>query len=236
MPIDYGHVTITRRLFRDGTSEYLLNESHVRLQDIQLLLAQANVGQRSYSVIGQGMIDHILVSTPEERKAFFDDATGVKPFQLKRHEAVLKLKRTHENLADVEMLLREIEPRLRSLKRQAQRLEQRDEIEQKLHALEADYYGAQWWTLIDQLDAVKRQFEEADDKIKLERKELTDLERAAEKLEKSETGDDGLAALQTSYRAVQKNNMRTAKRNLRPRKKSSSPRCARRVTGRLCRC
>lgn len=204
MPIDYGSVTITRRLFRDNTSEYLLNESHVRLQDIQLLLAQANVGQRSYSVVGQGMIDHILVSTPQERKAFFDDATGVKPFQLKRHEAVLKLKRTHENLADVEMLLREIEPRLRSLKRQAQRLEQRDEIEQKLHALEADYYGTQWWTLVDQLEAVKQQFEEADDKIKAERHELTTLEKAAEKLEKTDMKDDGLATLQTKYREIQK--------------------------------
>lgn len=204
MPIDYGSVTITRRLFRDGTSEYLLNESHVRLQDIQLLLAQANVGQRSYSVIGQGMIDHILVSTPEERKTFFDDATGVKPFQLKRHEAVLKLKRAHENLTNVEMLLREIEPRLRSLKRQAGRLEQRDEIEQKLHAIEADYYGAQWWTLVDQLDAVKRQFEEADDKIKTERHELNTLEKVAEKLERSDSDDDGLAKLQTNYREAQK--------------------------------
>lgn len=205
MPIDYGSVTITRRLFRDGTSEYLLNEAHVRLQDIQLLLAQANVGQRSYSVIGQGMIDHILVSTPEERKTFFDDATGVKPFQLKRHEAVLKLKRTHENLADVEMLLREVEPRLRSLKRQAGRLEQRDEIEQGLHSLEAEYYGAQWWTLVDQLEAVKRQFEEADDKIAVERHELTTLEKVAEKLEKADLNDDGLAALQAKYRETQKN-------------------------------
>ncbi|MBI4257229.1 hypothetical protein HY626_04200, partial [Candidatus Uhrbacteria bacterium] len=204
MPIDYSHVTITRRLFRDGTSEYLLNESPVRLSDIQLLLAQANVGQRSYSVVGQGMIDHILVSTPEERKAFFDDATGVKPFQLKRHEAVLKLKRTHENLVDVEMLLREIEPRLRSLKRQASRLEQRDEIQQSLHTLEVDYYGEQWWTLVDQLDVAKRHFEEADDKIKLERKELNDLERAAQKLEKSETSDDRHMDLQTNYRALQK--------------------------------
>ncbi|MBI4435244.1 AAA family ATPase, partial [Candidatus Uhrbacteria bacterium] len=204
MPIDYSQVTITRRLFRDGTSEYLLNESSVRLADIQLLLAQANVGQRSYSVVGQGMIDHILVSTPEERKAFFDDATGVKPFQIKRHEAVLKLKRTHENLVDVEMLLREIEPRLRSLKRQASRLEQRDEIEGKLHALEAEHYGAQWWALVDQLDVAKRQFEEADDKIKLERTELNDLERAGEKLEKTEPDDVGLAKLQATYRAAQK--------------------------------
>ncbi len=205
MPIDYSQITITRRLYRDGTSEYLLNEGKARLQDIQLLLAQANVGQRSYSVVGQGMIDHILVSTPEERKAFFDDATGVKPFQLKRHEAILKLKRTHENLVDVEMLLREIEPRLRSLKRQAQRLEQRDEIEQHLHSLEAEHYGTQWWILVDQLEAVKQQFENADDKIKQERKELSDLEKAAEKIETADAGPDtGLMKLQEAYRAVQK--------------------------------
>lgn len=205
MPIDYSTVTITRRLFRDGTSDYLLNEASVRLQDIQLLLAQAGVGQRSYSVVGQGMIDHILVSTPEERKAFFDDATGVKPFQIKRHEAVLKLKRTHENLTDVEMLLREIEPRLRSLKRQAERLEKRDEIEQLLHALEATYYGVQWWTLVDQLDTVKQQFTSSDDSIKHERSQLSAIEKDAEKLEKTEAGPDtGLMKLQEAYRAVQK--------------------------------
>ena len=98
MPIEFTEVTITRRLYRDGTSEYLMNGSAARLQDIQLLLAQANVGQRSYSVIAQGMIDHVLVASPEERKDFFDDATGVKQFQIKRHQAMLKLKRTYENL------------------------------------------------------------------------------------------------------------------------------------------
>lgn len=205
MPIDYGSVTITRRLFRDGTSEYLLNDAKVRLTDIQLLLAQANVGQRSYSVVGQGMIDHILVSTPEERKAFFDDATGVKPFQIKRHDAVLKLKHTHENLADVEMLLREIEPRLRSLKRQASRLEQRDEIETKLHILEGQYYGAQWWSLADQLDVIKKQFEEADAQIKQERIELTAQEKTADTIENvDEKKDTELMKLQEAYRAVQR--------------------------------
>src|SRR5207244_4353852 len=106
---DLSEVTITRRLYRDDTSEYLVNDRATRLADIQLLLAQANVGQKSYSVVGQGMVDHILVSTPEERKAFFDDATGVRQFHIKRHEAMLKLTRTYENLAEVQMLLNEIE-------------------------------------------------------------------------------------------------------------------------------
>ncbi len=205
MPIDYSEVTITRRLFRDGSSEYLLNDSKVRLNDIQLLLAQANVGQRSYSVVGQGMIDHILVSTPEERKAFFDDATGVKPFQIKRHNSILKLKRTHENLADVEMLLREIEPRLRSLKRQASRLEKRGAIEESLHLLEGQYYGDQWWNLIDRLEAVKKDFAEADKTIATERRELEALEKKVDAVERvDDTPDTGLVALQTTYRELQK--------------------------------
>ncbi len=205
MPIDYAQVTILRRLYRDGTSEYLLNESQARLMDIQLLLAQANVGQRSYSVIGQGMIDHILVSSPEERKAFFDDATGVKPYQIKRHEAMLKLERTHENLKDVEMLLREIEPRLRSLKRQASRLEQRGEIESELHTLEVNYYGAQWWELVDQIKHSKDAFEKANQEIKHERAELTRLEKETERVEKAESGEDTeLVNMQETYRASQK--------------------------------
>src|SRR3989338_5724536 len=127
MPIDFSEVVISRRLYRDGESEYQLNGKSARLSDIQLLLAEANVGQRSYSVVGQGMVDHILIASPEERKDFFDDATGVRQFQIKRREALLKLKRTHENLVDIEMLLNEIEPRMRSLKRQVSRLEQREE-------------------------------------------------------------------------------------------------------------
>lgn len=203
MPIDYATLTITRRVFRDGTSEYLLNEGRVRLQDIQLLLAQSNIGQRSYSVVGQGMIDHILVSTPEERKSFFDDATGVKPFQLKRHEAVLKLKRTHENLADVEMLLREIVPRLRSLKRQANRLEQRHEIETSLHDLEALYYGTQWWNLVDKLEAAQKKFNDANQHIEQERAQLKSLEEA-QPVEEEKGQDEGLAELQKTYRVLQK--------------------------------
>ncbi|MDG1949422.1 MAG: hypothetical protein P8J32_01205, partial [bacterium] len=179
-----------------------------------LLLAQANVGQRSYSVVGQGMIDHILVSTPEERKAFFDDATGVKPFQIKRHAAVRKLKRTHQNLADVEMLLREIEPRLRSLKRQARRLEQREEVETQLHQFEFDHYAASWWKLVGQLEEVTKQFETADGRIQDERAELKKLEEEAKKFEQpEEKKDEGLVRLQTSYREAQKNH-RQVRNNL----------------------
>ncbi len=203
MPIDYAHVVITRRLYRDGISEYLLNDGSVRLMDIQLLLAQANIGQRSYCVIGQGMVDHILVSSPEERKTFFDDATGVKQFQIKRHEAMLKLNRTTENLADVKMVLKEIEPRLRSLKRQASRLEQREEIEHTLREYECSYYGGLWWQLIDEREKVKKNLTGVSAKITDLEHTLAQLERQTQMMEEKETKDDGLITLQKIYRETQ---------------------------------
>lgn len=209
MPLEYSEVTITRRLYRDGESEYLLNDATARLSDIQLLLAQANVGQRSYSVVGQGMVDHILVSSPEERKAFFDDATGVRPLQIKRHEAMLKLKRTYENLSEVEMLLTEIEPRLRSLKRQVSRLEQRDETEKQLRALEHGYYGTLWWQLEDQITSTKQKHEASEADIRTAENGMHDLERrveaiASEEKEQTTEQDAGLVALQKRYQELQK--------------------------------
>ena len=209
MPVDFSEVTVTRRLYRDGESEYLLNGQAARLGDIQLLLAQANVGQRSYSVIGQGMVDHILVSSPEERKAFFDDATGVKQFQIKRHDSMLKLKRTYENLTEVEMLLSEIEPRLKSLKRQVSRLAERAEVETELRALEREYYGGLWWQLGDELTGVREKFGRLDEQAKRELGSVTELEARVNALEREDkeqnaAPDQGLVALQRRYQELQR--------------------------------
>lgn len=208
MPIDYAEVAITRRLYRDGESEYLLNDAPARLGDIQLLLAQSGVGTRSYSVIGQGMIDHILVSSPEERKAFFDDATGVRPLQIKRHEAMLKLKRTYENLSEVGMLLGEIEPRLKSLKRQVSRLEARAEVEAALREAERAYYGTLWWKTEDQLRATKEKHDALQGQVAAAAAGMKELEARVLEIEKEERAkegpDDGLVALQKKYQGLQK--------------------------------
>lgn len=151
LPIDFSEVVISRRVFRTGESEYYINKSLVRLQDIIMLLAKANVGQKSYAVIGQGMIDDILNSTPQERKAFFDEATGVKEFQIKRDQSLNKLIRTEEHLVQAETLLAEIEPRLRSLTRQVKKLERRDELTQELHQVQTQLYGSEW----KELDGLK---------------------------------------------------------------------------------
>ncbi len=223
MPLEVSEVTITRRLYRDGDGEYLVNNRKARLADIHLLLAQANVGQRSYSVIGQGMVDHILVSTPEERKAFFDDATGVRPLQLKRHSSMLKLKRTYENMAEVEMLLTEIEPRLRSLKRQANRLERRGQVQEELYKKEAAYYGAKWWGLVEEIERTRKEFEKIDAKVIAEKEKMATREEELAKMEREEKSksvtDSGLVAMQGQYREKQKEKYKTREQQYEIRKK-----------------
>lgn len=144
IPLDFAEVVITRRLFRDGTSEYLLNKNKVRLSDITLLLAQAHMGQRNYSVIGQGMIDTILHTPPSERKEFFDEAVGVKEYQIKKDSALGKLKSTNDNLSTAQLVLQELEPKMKFFTRQLKRLEEREEIEKELRGYLMSYYNTLW--------------------------------------------------------------------------------------------
>lgn len=150
-----AEIAITRRLYRDGNSEYEVNRQPARLQDVALLLAQCGVGQRSYSVIGQGMIDHVLVASPGERKEFFDEAFGLRPFQLKRQSALQKMAIARENLAQTEVVLREIGPRLSMLERQAKRLEERESLEVQLRELERSYYGHGWQQIAEGMIRVR---------------------------------------------------------------------------------
>ncbi len=141
-PLDFSEVVITRRLYRSGESEYLINKSKVRLSDLTLLLAQAHVGQRSYCIVSQGMIDAILMATPTERKEYFDDAAGIREYQIKKDRAELKLKHTRENLTESGFLLRELEPKVRFLERQMKKRAQRAEVEKDYVDLLKAYYAA----------------------------------------------------------------------------------------------
>lgn len=156
-----NEVVVTRRLYRDGKSEYEVNRQAARHSDVTLLLAQAGIGQRTYSVIGQGMIDAVLVASPSDRKEFFDEAAGLRPFQLKRTQATNKLETTRQNLAQAEALLREISPRLSSLERQMKRLEEKAGLEEELATLETTYYGGMWKEISDNLARVRTQVETA---------------------------------------------------------------------------
>ncbi len=207
MKIDVHEVTITRRLYRDGETEYLLQGQTVRLQDIQLLLAEAGVGQRSYSVIGQGMVDHVLTASPEERKIFFDDATGVRGLQIRRHQGMLKLERSAKNLADVDALLKEIEPRLSLLRRQVKRLTEREKVEEQYKIVAMTYFATQYWNLFDEKTVIEKRMGEVTAKIEAKRRELAAGDEKLLKMEKAEAGkgpDDGsMQGVQAAYKEAQ---------------------------------
>jgi len=185
--IGCSEIIITRRLYRSGESEYLLNNNRVRLSDIQMLLAKANFGQKTYSVIGQGMVENFLSTSAAERKDFFDEATGVKQFQIKRDSALNKLEGSYENLQQVDMLLTEIKPRLKSLTRQVDKLKHRDEIEQELRTDQLTYYGWLWQDINKKLESFNERFLE-NEKIKLERDKK--LNKLNEELNKIRTTDN----------------------------------------------
>src|SRR3989338_7702357 len=144
LPIEFAEVSITRKIYRSGESEYLINGSRVRLLDIVDLLAKAGIGKDSYCVITQGMSDAVLNATPVERRAIFEDAAGVKQYQIEKERSLRKLASTEENLTRVESLLVEIEPHLKTLKRQAEKASQGKEIASRLHEKQLLLYGFLW--------------------------------------------------------------------------------------------
>lgn len=175
-PIDYSEVVLTRRLYRDGESEYLINNAKARLLDVQILLAKANVGQKTYSVIGQGMVEGFLNTSLSERKEFFDEATGVKQFQIKRDDSLNKLRASLEHLGQAEMLLGEIEPRLNHLTRQVNRLQKRGELEGELRILQLAYYRTVWHEIHDRFKTANEQFLELEKSQQSKEKKLASLQ------------------------------------------------------------
>lgn len=152
LPLDFAEVSITRRAYRSGENEYLLNGHRVRLRDVQDLLVSSGLARRSYMVIGQGLIDQALSLRPEERRLLFEEAAGIVAHQAKRDEALRRLDETQANLMRVQDLLREMEPRLRTLERQAQRAEERRQVATDLEAALRLWYGYQWQQALQQLE------------------------------------------------------------------------------------
>lgn len=200
--IELAEIVVTRRLYRDGQSEYEVNRQSARLTDVALLLAQAGIGQRTYSVIGQGMVDAVLVASPAERKEFFDEAAGLRPFQLKRQSSMNKLDGTKENLKQAELLLREIGPRLASLERQAKRLQERDGLQQELQGLERQYFGGMWKDIATRLTVAQTALKAAQDVNGGRAKEAEALEAELATLEKATPRSEGFREIQDAIDAL----------------------------------
>lgn len=208
-PLDYSEIVISRRMSRDGEGEYYINKSRVRLQDILMLLAKSNFGQRTYSIIGQGTVDAFLAATPTQRKEYFDEAAGVRQYQIKKEQAENKLNATKENLQQAELLIQEIEPRLRSLTRQVHRLEKREEIMTELKKIQHTYYSGVWHDLQKQLAQHQTSYQSTDEKRAAIETEMRALQKEMHELALGSSRQDQFTKLQERYATIlsQKNRL-----------------------------
>ncbi len=138
--IDFSEVIIERVVHRDGLNEYLINNSTVRLKDILELLARAHIGASGHHIISQGEADKILSASPKDRKSMIEDALGLRLFQYKRLESERKLKKTFENIAQVQALRKEIAPHLKFLEKQVEKLKKSEDMRQELLELAREYF------------------------------------------------------------------------------------------------
>ena len=142
--IEFSEVVISRKVYRNGESEYSINGSKTRLIDVADLLAQAGIGKESYCGINQGMSDAFLNVSQVDRRSVLEDAAGVKQYKIKKQRAAKKLESTRENMERVGGLIREIEPHLRMLKRQAQKAQQGKEVFEKLKEKQTKLFSFLW--------------------------------------------------------------------------------------------
>jgi chromosome segregation protein len=140
LDIDFDEVSVERVVNRDGTNEYRMNGSQVRLKDIMELLAGANIGQSGHHIISQGEADKILSASPKDRREMLEDALGLKVFQYKIEEALKKLEKTAENMRQVEALRREIAPHIKFLKKQVEKVEKAKELRESAVSRFALYF------------------------------------------------------------------------------------------------
>ena len=144
LPIEFSEVTLTRRAYRSGENEYLINGSRVRLRDITELLAESGLSQRAYTVIGQGLVDAALSLRAQERRTLFEEAAGISVYRSQREDAVQRLDETQHNLERVYDIISEISPRMRRLEREVERAEEHRRLTAHLERLQSTWYGYQW--------------------------------------------------------------------------------------------
>jgi len=180
-PIEYTEITVTRRLFRSGESEYLLNRVPVRLKDIQELFMGTGIGTSAYSLLEQGKIELILSSRPEDRRFVFEEAAGITKFKAQKKEALRKLEDTENNLIRVNDIISEVNRQLSSLERQARKAERYQEIFNILKEKEIKYSKYLWNKLEDKL---KKLVEEKENLQREEKRIIEEISKKEEVLRK----------------------------------------------------
>src|SRR6266568_527985 len=158
LPLEFSEVTLTRRAYRSGESEYYINKSRVRLRDV--LDVASTLGQ-AYTVVGQGLVDAALSLRPEERRELFEEAAAIRGYFVQREDALKRLTRTEENIARVNDLAAELEPQVRRMERQARQAQEYKRLEGDLRNLLSVWYRSRWKLAVENLLSAQQAEREA---------------------------------------------------------------------------
>jgi chromosome segregation protein len=177
LALEFGEVTITRRMYRSGESEYLINNSPCRLMDVHDLLHDSGLGRDTHSIISQGRLDELLNSRPEERRGLIEEAAGVLKHKKRKERALRKLTGMDTNLERARLVLGEIERQLRPLQRQADKAKQAEALGADLRELEVSLAVADLRELQGQWESLLKREREQDAEVELARYRLAEKER-----------------------------------------------------------
>ncbi|MEO1585170.1 MAG: chromosome segregation protein SMC [Planctomycetota bacterium] len=177
LPIDADEVMVERRLYRDGTSQYLINDKRVRLRDIRELFMDTGIGADAYSIIEQGKVDAMLLASPQERRTIFEEAAGIARYKQRRIEATRKLDRTEVNLTKAREQLDSTERRLRIVKGQAAKARRFTELDSELKAIRMALAFDLYHDLRERLDGLTSELSELASRREAAVAGVDDLER-----------------------------------------------------------
>ena len=190
LDVDYEEVTVTRRLYRSGESEYLLNNTPVRLKDINEIFYDTGIGQEGYSIIGQGQIDRILSGKAEERRELFDEAAGIVKFKKRKAASLKKLEQEHQNLLRVTDILKELDSQIGPLKKQSEaakiyleKKQQLKEFDINLFVIEEERHSVQVQDLSGKLEICQSDMAETKEKFDRTKSEYEEVERKLEEID-----------------------------------------------------
>lgn len=178
LPIDYEEVAITRRVYRSGESEYLINKTNCRLKDITELLLDTGIGRDGYSVIGQGRIDEILSTRSEDRRQIFEEASGIMKYKVRKHDAEKKLELTRQNLERINDIIAELESQLEPLREQSEKARRFLDLREELKVLEVNVYLDSMKKFRDRLEVLDKQLKTVQDQINDENNKLDEITRS----------------------------------------------------------
>lgn len=190
IPVDYTEVTITRRVYRSGESEYYINRSPCRLKDITELFMDTGVGTEGYSIIGQGRIDAILSSQPENRRQIFEEAAGIVKYKSRKLESERKLERVEENIIRINDILREISYQLGPLEEQSKAAREYLDLRDKLKYYELNRFIIEYDNYRERINRIKNNVALLNQDISNHRSNIQKLETENQDLDNRITGLD----------------------------------------------